>query len=623
MIQLSEMVKGCRTVRTIPEERFAKEYDVIVCGLGTAGALAALFCAENGLSVLGIERFTCVGGTHTAGGIGGHYFGCPGGHYEALDTEVRSYAQKYTCTTPESRKLLTEQALVRQGVELLYETTVCGVYLDGNCVVGLRSATQGKITEYGAKLVLDCTGEAVVAAMAGCKTQQGRETDGQMQPYSLVSMMYDGQKYGYTNVDFGRVNQFDPEALSQAVLFARSYPMQEGHAEKKRIAQMPILGIREGRRIVPEETACLADVFADKQTQTPMFYSYADLDKHGWDIAFDGEFMGDWAIGANLGAYNVTVAVPYQAILPKDYEGILVPCRALGVDRDLSSCVRMNLDMKKVAEVAAQWASLAIRQGKKLRDVSYAQLREKLLESGCLRESDNRGCRIDGWRNPDGTKLIPRDVTWITEPEKLAAGLKTETPGQAIWSARRIGETALPVLQKLVLSQDENTRKHAAFALAMLGKRDGLEILRKMVRTRDGFALQDCRKHNQLRGCMAIYWLGRLQDREIVPELINLICDEKELQKDVYRQRQMQTTRYEISDFEDVYYQFMSQAVMALIWIGNAHCDLRSNIQKAFADAFADDAYYGRITKRPRQSSEGNMVETMKRIAFAAAQRWQ
>ena len=176
----------------------------------------------------------------------------------------------------------------------------------------------------------------------------------------------------------------------------------------------------------------------------------------------------------------------------------------------------------------------------------------------------------------------------------------------------------MPILRQLLEAREEHTRKHAAFALAMLGNWDGLEILRQMAQERDGFVLQDCRKHNQLRGCMAIYWLGRLQDREIVPELINLICSEKESQKPVYHHSR-QTTRYEISQFADVYFQFMSQAVMALIRIGNAHRDLRPQIQKAFATAFADDAYYGRITTRPRQTSEGNMVETMKYIA----QKWQ
>ena len=70
---------------------------------------------------------------------------------------------------------------------------------------------------------------------------------------------------------------------------------------------------------------------------------------------------------------------------------------------------------------------------------------------------------------------------------------------------------------------------------------------------------------------MAIYWLGRLRDHEIVKELIDLICDPEEVKKAVYHQSNVQTTRYKVYDFRDIYYQFMSQSVAALVRIGNAH----------------------------------------------------
>lgn len=622
MMYLSETVEGRQVARPVAPPQFAKKYDVIVCGLGTAGSLAALFSAENGLSVLGIEALTCLGGTHTAGGVNNHYFGCPGGRYEELDQEVREFAGRYTCTLAESRKLVLEQRLAACGTEVLYESTVCGVYLEENTVVGVSVLTPDGILDFEAKILMDCTGEAAVAVMAGCETECGRKTDGQMQPYSLVSLVFNGQKYLYTNIDFGRVNQFDPEDLSKAVLFSRAYKMEEGHKGRELVAQMPLLGIREGRRILAEETVRLEDLFADKQTDTPMFYSYADLDKHGWDIAFDGETMGDWAIGANLGAYNVTVAVPYKAILPKGFDGLLVPCRALGVDRDISSCVRMLPDMKKVAEAAAEWATLAIRQGKTLRQVPYAQLRERLVKSGCLMESHNRGYRIDGRKNWDGTPLVTQSVRWITDPAELEARLKTETPGLAIWSAKRMGERALPTLLKLLRTADENTRKHAAFAVAMLGNTEANTVLRDMVECRDGLMLKDCRKHNNLRGCMAIWWLGRLADRQITQTLTDLICDPIEVRKPVYHQENVQTTRYEIADFADVYFQFLSQAVMALVRIGSKHADLRPQIENAFLTAFADDTYYSRITQRPKQTSEGNMAQTVKNMALKTIKNW-
>ncbi len=619
MITLSEIAAGKRVVRSVSEPQFDKQFDVIVCGLGTAGSLAALFSAENGLSVLGIEPFTCMGGTHTAGGIGNHYFGCPGGRYERMDQAVSEFAARYTCTPQESRKLLLEQALEKQGAELLYEASVCGVYLQENTVIGVRVLTDRGFLDYRARLIMDCTAEAHIAVMAGCKTECGRSLDGQMQPYSVVSMTYDGKKYGYTNIDFGRVDQTDRTALSKAILFARSYPMQEGHQNKERIAQMPMMGFREGRRICAEEMVTIEDLFADRQTKTPMFYSYADLDKHGWDLAFDGAALGDWAIGANLGAYNVTVAVPYQAILPKDYDGLLVPCRALGVDRDISSCVRMLPDMKKLAEVAAEWATLAIKQGKGLREVSYPELRQKLLQSGCLKESDNRGVVID-YKKASGIPAEP--VIWITDPSKLEERLKTLTPGQAIWSAKRIGASALPYLRALLQAEDENTAKHAAFALAILGNSEGNAVLRQMVVERDGVMLQDCRKNNNLRGCMAIYWLGRLADRTIAEELIRLIRDPLEQRRAVY-QKDALLTRYKIKDFDGVYFQFLSQAVMALVRIGDAHPDLRPQIREGFLSAFSTEDYYRRVTQRPVESSEGNMVLTLKKAAFAAIEKWK
>ena len=98
MIYLSETGDGKNFRSEVSLPHFDIQVDLAVCGLGTAGSLAALFSAENGLSVLGIEAFTCLGGTHTAGGVAYHYFGTKGGRYEAIDTEVKEFSKRYTCT---------------------------------------------------------------------------------------------------------------------------------------------------------------------------------------------------------------------------------------------------------------------------------------------------------------------------------------------------------------------------------------------------------------------------------------------------------------------------------------------------------------------------------------------
>ena len=121
---------------------------------------------------------------------------------------------------------------------------------------------------------------------------------------------------------------------------------------------------------------------------------------------------------------------------------------------------------------------------------------------------------------------------------------------------------------------------------------------------------------------MAIYWLGRLADIGITEELADLICNENELQREIYRNTDLLTTRYEISDFEGVYLQLVSQAVMALVRIGDAHSNQRELIAKAFEKAFCDGRYYERITKRPKESSEGSMVLTIGDVAFSATRKW-
>ena len=606
-------------VCTLP--RFT-EYDVILAGLGTAGSFAALFAAQNGLKVLGIESFNCVGGTMTIGGVQGHYFGCPGGRYVEIDNEVTAYHDAHTRSRIESCKIVLEKKILESGAEVLYESSIIGIYKEENTVIGVRAITPDGIRDFKCKVLMDCTGDAYIAHMAGCKTVYGRELDGLTQTYSMVSSLRVGTEVQTNNCDFGRVDQRDEKSLSEALIFSRAHELSDRKPNVKFMIHMPLLGVREGRIILSEENVTLEDVFADKFTKEPAFYSYADLDVHGWDSVFNGSTYSDWDYGANLGAYNVTVPVPYKSIIPLDIDGIIVPCRALGVDRIVAGCVRMVPSMKKLGETGADMALLAIRNNCKLRDIPYEELRDRLLASGCLDHAYNRGCRVDGWIDCDGNPLVQRNVTFIDNPADLEARLSTITPGEAIWSARRMGTKATATLKKLLSSNDENTRKHAAFALAITGDDSGIEILRDMARERDRVMLKDCRKHNRQRGFMAIYLLGRLQDMEIVDTLVDIITNKDELKRPAYIPLFPPGARYTKIGFNIQYFQFVINSVQALIRIGDAHPGLREKIASAFRTAFDDDSYIERITTLPKMSAEGLIAINIKTVAYAAAKRW-
>lgn len=71
---IRSVVSNGRTVRsewTGPYE----EYDVIVAGGGTAGAIAAIVAAEHGMKTLVVERSNCCGGIGTGGLVTNYYYG--------------------------------------------------------------------------------------------------------------------------------------------------------------------------------------------------------------------------------------------------------------------------------------------------------------------------------------------------------------------------------------------------------------------------------------------------------------------------------------------------------------------------------------------------------------------
>lgn len=621
-MKLSYISNNKHITEEITSVSYDADFDVIVCGLGTAGSMAAFVSAKNNLSVLGIEAFNCVGGTTTIGGIQSHYFGCPGGEYTKLDQTVEDFQKKHTRNQIESRKYIIENAITELGTEILYESTAIGVYLENNKVSGLRVMTPNGIKNFSSKVLMDCTGDGIVAAMAGCSYNFGRSSDGLAQPYSMVSSTRSGDFVGWNNRDYGRVDPRDDVAISKALIYSRSYEPPEAFEKCRLMIHMPLIGVREGRLIHCEETVTMQDVLNGNKTTQPMFYSYADFDKHGWDNSLDGEILGDWNIGSNLNAYNVTIAVPFLSIIPKSLDGLLVPCRALGVDRYVASCVRMVIDMKKIGEAGAIIAKLAIENDCRLKDIPYDELAKILTESGCLDRSFDRPIRIDGTKNWDQSPLIPRTVEFIEEPEDLLPLLKTDHPGEAIWSAGLIGQRAIPLLKEALQSSDENLRKHSALALGRIGVDFGKDVLLEMALERDPLMLKDCRKNNQQRGCMAIYWLGRLAVREAVDVLSDIITNKEECERPQFKTDQSVGTWYIVSGFNNRLFQFVLNATVALIRIGNLHPDLREKIATAFFEAFDDEVYYNALTNRPKESSEGVMILNLKSVAQKAVSAW-
>lgn len=192
--------------------------DVLVCGGGSAGAVAALAAAGEGATVAVVEQHGFLGGANTAAqvnGVGGWQYdldgqpliaGLPlalmqrvtelGGDSGSVARLRQPVARPdygdgglgcfWIRTNPEATKLALDRLLREAGVYVLLHTGAVQPLLDGRRVGGVFIESKEGREVILAKVVVDCTGDGDIAARAGAPFAIGRPEDGACQPMSLI-----------------------------------------------------------------------------------------------------------------------------------------------------------------------------------------------------------------------------------------------------------------------------------------------------------------------------------------------------------------------------------------------------------------------------------------------------
>jgi hypothetical protein len=222
------------------EAQVGNEYDVIVCGAGTAGVFAAIAAGRQGAKTLLIERSFHVGGMLTEGNAGITKFTLTYGRdiekYKRLVTDVLATDPKsvqvaggiphefcmrliangggdgthgdcgaYVFTERYAAEAMLLDMLAEAGVEILYDSKVCVVDMDGDTLKKVVVANKSGFVEYSAKCFVDSTGDADVAALSGVEYSVGanefdiEESEGKLK---LGSLQPCGTMYRVDGVDF-------------------------------------------------------------------------------------------------------------------------------------------------------------------------------------------------------------------------------------------------------------------------------------------------------------------------------------------------------------------------------------------------------------------------------------
>ena len=176
-----------------------ENYDIIVCGGGPAGLCAAVRAGREGCKVLLIEERGTLGGTWTAGLMtwimdADNKKGIFLELVERVESSGSLYriGEKDHSFLPEDMKYLMEQLAEEAGVVLMYHASVVAVLKeDGEelpQITGVIAESRSGRQAYGAKIIIDATGDGDVAFHAGCGYDVGSEHHS-IQPMSMIALI--------------------------------------------------------------------------------------------------------------------------------------------------------------------------------------------------------------------------------------------------------------------------------------------------------------------------------------------------------------------------------------------------------------------------------------------------
>lgn len=412
----------------------AGEYDVIVAGSGPAGVSAAINAGRMGAKVLLIEWNNAVGGISTSG-LMSHFTGSVQSKFytellQAMADRNEKDTGKITpYIDPENLKAIYLDMLKDAGVTVLLYTFVCGVVMDGNRLTGVITESKSGRRVFSAKAFVDGTGDGDVAAFAGVPYTKGRETDGKMQPVTLM--------FKVAGVDTDRAvflgsfeSTYQTEKGELQALAKTHIPYPAGHllvypttlpgivtcnmtnctdidgtsaedltkAELVCRSQMPAI-LAYLREFVPGFEHCYIISAGSMMgvRETRHFHGAYTLNEN--DI-LTARVFEDWVVrGAffNFDVHNLTgsgldktgvqhkwsqpkgYTIPYGCLLPDGAEGLLLAGRNISGTHLAHSNYRVMPICVGVGEAAGIAAALAVQNGWDVRNVPVEKIQEKLL----------------------------------------------------------------------------------------------------------------------------------------------------------------------------------------------------------------------------------------------------
>ena len=420
----------------------AAQVDVLVLGAGPAGVSAAVCAARQGADTMLIEQSGEVGGISTAG-LMSHWTGnTRGGIYEEIlersadigdaQDDMGCNGSKRQIINPERLKTVYLQMLTEVGVRLRLYTFACEPMMDGERITGVILESKSGREAVFAKVVVDCTGDGDIAAKAGAEYVKGRESDGAMQPVTIMfkiagvdysRAVFPGRFEDYIQIPKGEIQQLGsrnlPHPAGHVLLYRSTLPgivtcnmtncvgidgtnaddlvrgtlvcrsqmdpivdflrdYVPGYENCYIISSASVLGVRETRHFkgvetITEQDIARARVFDDWVVTKAQFnFDVHNMTGNGLDPT-----------GAQ-DAFTQTegYTIPYGCLVPVRIDQLLLAGRNISGTHMAHSNYRAMPICANMGQAAGIAAALSAKEGLRPRDLPVREIQEALTQSG-------------------------------------------------------------------------------------------------------------------------------------------------------------------------------------------------------------------------------------------------
>jgi len=415
--------------------------DVLVCGGGVAGTMAAVAAARSGARVVLAERYGFLGGNATAGAVSQfNSWQTAGGRrvVAGLADEVVSRLRQYgaagehevfTMSTghtmdrveyaPEVLKLVLDEMAEQAGVTLLLHAQLFEVATSERTVQLVRMLTKSGLVSICPAVLVDCSGDIDALRQAGAQFLTLGDGE-QLQPATMM--------FRFGPVDFER---FDGMSKDQFRTLARQ-GFDDGHLARAALHAARVPYTRDAwfniSRLGIDATDAMAlsraEVLGRRQAWDAAAYLRAVVPgcEQGRLVAFATQvgvretrrIKGDHVLSAHellepvsfadaiaAGAYPIDIhpasggglvyhalqddhayQIPYRCLIPTALDNALVAGRGISATHEALAAIRVMTISMAVGQAAGTAAALAVHHNGRVRDVALASLRQTLKSNG-------------------------------------------------------------------------------------------------------------------------------------------------------------------------------------------------------------------------------------------------